>query len=93
LVVSIQRLWIPLPDSISNPFHHESRYKINAITRSPYLGLLSLIPQVVQLHLHPSCCTMWWIWVFMVDFAKTWTRVSLQNPEVPGFTIWKFRVV
>jgi hypothetical protein len=70
LVVSIQRFRIPLSDSISNPLHHESRYKINAITRSPYLGLLFSISRVDQLHLHPSCCSMWWIWASMVDFPK-----------------------
>jgi hypothetical protein len=93
LVVPFQKFRIPLPNSISNHFHHESRYKINVITRSPYLGLLSSLPLVDQLHLHPRCCSKWWIQVSMVDFARTWTRVSLQNPEVPGFTTRKFWIV
>jgi hypothetical protein len=77
LVVPIQRFWIPLPNSISNPFHHESRYKINVFTRSPYLGLPFSIPLVDQLHLHPYCYSNWWTQVSMVDFAGKWTRVSL----------------
>jgi len=51
LVISIQRFRIHPPESISNPSHHEQRYKIIPFARSLYLGLICLIPLVEHLHL------------------------------------------
>ena len=51
LVISIQRFRIHPPESISNPSHHEQRYKIISFARSLYLGLICSIPLVEHLHL------------------------------------------
>ena len=51
LVISIQRFRIHPPESISNPSHHEQRYKIIPFARSLYLGLICSIPLVEHLHL------------------------------------------
>ena len=55
LVITIQRFRINPPESISNPSHHEQRYKINLFARSLYLGLICSIPLVEHLHLDHRC--------------------------------------
>ena len=55
LVISIQRFRIHPPESISNPSHHEQRYKIIPFARSLYLGLICSIPLVGHLHLDHRC--------------------------------------
>ena len=55
LVITIQRFRIHPLESISNPSHHEQRYKINLFARSVYLGLICSIPLVGHLHLDHSC--------------------------------------
>jgi hypothetical protein len=55
LVISIQRFRIHPSESISNPSHHEQRYKIIPFARSLYLGLICSIPLVKHLHLDHRC--------------------------------------
>ena len=55
LVIPIQRFRIHPLESISNPSHHEQRYKINLFARSLYLGLICSIPLVGHLHLDHRC--------------------------------------
>ena len=55
LVISIQRFRIHPPESISNPSHHEQRYKIIPFSRSLYQGLICSIPLAEHLHLDHRC--------------------------------------